>query len=501
MPQDWFAQYAAKTAPAPPPQDDWFAQYGAKTPDAPPPAASALGTFNRQRAEGYGQLGQTVMDLGIGAAKGAGQTITSLGNIARKIPGVNALDRLMTPIPLNLEPQNTTQRVGKIGEQIAEVVAPGRALTSLGTKAAETLAPRLAGSVGRTAANLIPRAAVEGAGGAAMAAAQGGDPMTGGALGAAMPVAGRGLATIGEMVGPALRDAAQTQVVKALGPTKERFKAMAEKLAPEMLKRGIRGSRASLVEQAAAGVEAAGHEIETTLDAVGARQIGIQPVVEALERAKGAFQGLNPAGKLVVYEPRAVNQLSALQRIVNDMGPDARVDQVVAVRRAWDTVVAQAGGFAQRAPGAIGVPLKDVSEAASKRVATTAIRQLLNTEVPELTALNKEFSFWKSLEDVTTQTLKRTQPQGASLTGTVKEAGAQAAGAMVKGGTLGTAFALGKAANMANAVFTSPRWNLASAQMKDRLAEAIAANNLSGITTALARIGAVESSKPAMGWR
>jgi hypothetical protein len=287
----------------------------------------------------------------------------------------------------------------------------------------------------------------------------------------------------------ALRASAETGVVKALGATKERFKALSEKLAPEMLKRGIRGSRESLAAQAAEQLSTSGQAIDDALQQYGARQAPIQSVVSALERSKAAFQGTNAAGQTVIFEPRAIHQINGLQKVLTDLGPDVRVDQLVAVRRTWDKVVADAGGFSHRAPGAVGQPLKDISEAAIKRDATTAIRELLNREVPELTALNREFSFWKNLDDVVSQTLKRTQPQGPSLTGTARDVGGQVMGSAMSGGNLGAAVALGKVAKMAGSVFTSPRWRLASAHAKDALADAIVSNSPSKIATALAQLG------------
>lgn len=434
-----------------------------------------------------------VPDLVIGAGKRLAESGLRGGALLRQIPGVQALDNAIgnPGVTVNTAPSNLTQRVGGVAEQIAEVAAPSRAITGLGTKTAEVAAPTLARFVGSRAATLAPRVAVEAAGGGALTAMQGGDATTGAAISGAIPLVGSAV----RAAVPALKASAETSVTKALGATKEYYKALGAKLAPEMLKRGIRGSREALAEQAGAAAEVAGQAIDDALKAYGSREVGLAPVVAAIEQAKGAFQTVNAAGKTIVFEPRAVKQLDGLQKIVTQLGPDARVDQLVALRRTWDKVVADAGGFAHRAPGGIGRPLQDISEAASKREATTAIRQLLNQEVPELTALNKEYSFWKNLDDVVTQTLQRKQPQAASLTGAIKETGGQVVGAAVSGGSVGAAVGLGKLAKLANAVFTSPRWQLASAQAKDALADAIVSGNPSRIAGQLSRIGAVESAK------
>lgn len=458
-----------------------------------------------------GDMLSTGLDLGIGALRGVGSTAAHIGEAAVNaglVPGVTPsafAPQMRNPIFQKTDtlatPVNTAQTVGKVGEQIAEVLLPSKAMAS--------------------AANGLPllsRMAIEAAGNAGIAEAQGGNPLTAGVLGAAAP----GVGAIAEKVVPALKDAAAKQVVEALGPTKERYKAMAERLTPEILKRGLRGSREALQAKAADAASAAGEEIDQAIQQFGGRAVPTAHIVDSLESAKNAFRTsvrqpiaevpasaasrvvrVEPDGTAVVaheFEPRAIRQLESLQNTIKELGPEVRADQLIAVRRAWDKVVDQAGGFAHRAGGAIGVPLADQSEAAAKRAATTAIRQQLNESVPELSALNKEFSFWKGLDDVTSQTLRRTQPHGPGLMKTGAEIAGNVVGAAAgvthgPAGAVGGAFALGKLAKLAQSTFNSPRWKLASAQMKDALAEAIASNDAGRIANVLARIGATQGSK------
>jgi hypothetical protein len=465
---------------------------------------------------GADALEQGVADFAVGIGKGAVDTVSTLGRLARKIPGVAALDRIVPPVAVSVTPTDTMQSLGKGAERIAEVILPGRAIGRAGVAAADLVAPTLARAVGPTVARAIPRALVEGTGAAGLAAVQGGDPRVAAVLGAAAPAIGEAL------TGPtvtALRTNAARKVVQALGPTKERFKAMAERLTPEILRRGLSGNRAGLLEQAATTADTVGEQIDEAIQQFGARQVNTAPVVEALETAKDAFRtttrksladlvrsgqadrATNIANGMadvaVEFEPRAIRQLDRLQQIVQELGPDARVDQLIGIRRAWDKVVDQAGGFAHRASGgAIGVPLKDQSEAWAKREATTAIRSLLATEVPELATLNTEYAFWKGLGDVVGQTIKRTAPQGSGLRAQV----AEVAGAVAGGhGGLGTAFLTGKIAKAVNNMITSPRFRLADARLRNGLADAIASGSQSQVLSALSRLAAVESSQvPAM---
>jgi hypothetical protein len=472
----------------------------------------------------------------IGLLKGMGHTASSLGEAVTKIPGVaTGIDTLYGKPGLTksafaaanemTQPTTTAQKVGYGAEQAAEFLAPGAAAEDTAAK----LAGRYSGAIAskfsnaprliQAGAQAAPQALTQGAAAAGTAAAQGGNPVAAGVMGAAGPV---GQAALGSAA-DALGAQANKLVMQALGPTKERYKAMAQRLVPRILSEGIRGSREDVLAQATDAAWDAGQDIEKTLDAVGSRQIGTQPLVDALENAKNAFRTtatkplmslignktaqilkVDPQARTatvaVNFEPRAIAQLDKLKTVVQDLGGDASVTQLVAIRRAWDRVVDQAGGFAQRAPGAIGMPLKDTTEAWAKREATGAIRQLLDENVPELTKINKEFSFWKNLQDVLTQTVQRTTPQKPGLGTMIAQGAGQAVGGVVgspggPGTAVGGAVALGQVAKLANSVFSSPRWKFASAQMKDSLARAIMNGNVGELTSVLSRLGAGAASQ------
>lgn len=477
----------------------------------PPESAPPLGPIAK--------AGAVLGDVAGGARAGLASTIYRGGDLIRRRLGLErVIDRPAVQAAMTA-PEGTAGQVGFYGEQIAEALAPTRLLARTGAKAAQVVAPMLERAIGTTAARVLPIAAVDAAGAAGVSSLQGGDPAVAAGLGAVLPMAG----TLAGKTSAALRSQAGKQVVQALGPTKERFKAMAERLAPEMLRRGVRGSREAVQAQAAETAERIGGQIDDAIQQFGDRAVDTTPILAALEHAKDAFRttttlplaeamrtgavknaGARIVGHTVelpvVFEPRAVNQLTGLQGILRSLGEDARVDQLVAIRRAWDKVVDQAGGFTHRASGAIGVPLNDQSEAWAKREATTAIRKVLNTDVPELGALNKEFSFWKSLDDVLTQTLKRTQPHGKGLLRQTAEVGGQVVGGLAgsqagPAGTIGGAIAFGKLTNFATTVLHSPRWKLASAHLKDALADALMSEQPGRIAYALGRIAAVQGSK------
>ena len=382
-------------------------------------------------------------------------------------------------------PRNTAERVGQGIENMAEFFAPAGAVRKVAGMAAR-FGPKAA-----TAARLAGESISAGT----VATLQGGNPI------AAATFAGIGPAVQGAIgkATPALRKAATEHVMQALGPTKERFKAMAARITPHILRRGLSGNREHILARATQAADEAGAQIDTAIAAYARRQVTTAPVIEALETAKDAFR-TRAGATMVVFEPRAVQQLDRLQATIRQLGDNATVDQLVAIRRAWDKVVDQAGGYTHRAGGGIGVPLKDQSEAWAKREATSAIRTLLNQEVPELGALNQEFAFWKTLKDILTQTLQRTQPHQGGI---INEA-AEVAGQIVGGiggspagpaGAVTGAIVVGKVAKAAQALFTSPRYRFLSARMKNDLADAIASGNIERITGQVSRLSAALGSR------
>lgn len=484
----------------------------------------------------------TLGDVIIGALKGGGETAINLGAMLHKIPGVSeVVDKLYgdegsdrwfdAAKQTYTQPTNTAQSIGRGAERVAETLIPaGKVLKA--SKGAAGLVQSLF-STGSRAASVLPtvtRMGIEGAGGAAISAAQGGDATVGGVLSAGVPLVGRAVAAIPS----SLKAQAGKQVMQALGATKERYKAMSGKITPDVLRRGLTGSRESLKARADEMASQVGKQIDDAIQTYGSRPVNTQPVVDALESSKDAFRTTTqrplsdvlaenlrraklhhgpapiqilsqPTAQGIVdvavnIEPRALQQLDSLQQTIREIGSDARVDQLIAVRRAWDKIVSQAGGYQQRAGGAIGTPLADQSEAAVKREGATAIRKLLDAEVPELSAINKEYSFWKSLDDVLTQTLQRTQPQSEGLGRKIAQGvGASVGGFASSGGgpmaVIGGAGLGAAAVKMLDKAITSPRWALTSAKLKDRLADAMASGKPARIIDALGQITAVQSSK------
>jgi hypothetical protein len=243
-----------------------------------------------------------------------------------------------------------------------------------------------------------------------------------------------------------------------------------------------------LLAEATERADAAGDAVDTILTQHAGQRIATQPVLDALTDAKAGF--ISPETQ-VVLDSRVMGQLGKLEAVVAKLGPEASVQDLVAVRRVWDDIVSRVGGFTHRAPGAIGMPLKEQTEAWAKREGANAIRRVLADEVPDLAIVNKEYHFWKGLEDVLRQTVEREGPQKAGLRRTILTAAGMTAGASTGTTTMDRAqnmFIYGSIANRMSAAFLSPRWKLVSAKARNDLADAIASGNKGRIAWAMRRI-------------
>src|SRR5262252_362681 len=468
---------------------------------------------------------ETAADVGTGIAKGVGQTATNLGRLVHMVPGVtSAVDAFWNAMPgaqlrdssqafdvadEALRPTNTAQSIGKTGEQLAEWLVPGEAIGEAGTKLAATLTPSVAPKIVKSGIGLASRAAAEAAGTAGVTAAQGGsaeEVKHAAELGAALPVA---FAGAGKGVSKYLETSAGKKLQQAIGATSQRYKAIAAKIAPRMLKEGLGGpsGRQGMIDKAAKALDEGDQALDAAMARYGKDQVDPQPVIDALERTKDGFRTtqLDAAGNAVLdqhgnpvivpIDRRVLAQLGALQQTMRNLGPNATLEQLRTVRQVWDRVVNQAGGFAHRAPGAIGQPLRDFDEAWAKREATGALRDLLGQKYPDIAALNREWSFWKDVIDVFRQTVQRTAPQERSLGSRLLGGGLRIAGTAL-GGELGSkaggAWAGAGAglfvADQLQKAMATPGWRFMSSRARYQLAQAMVNQDAGTIGRILSRV-------------
>lgn len=435
------------------------AEQAPAVPVAPPTPPRAPTT-----GESIGGMTGAVVDVGIGAAKGLGNTAFGLGKLVRDFTPVGRISDAIMPgafdeRPEALKPQNAAQTVGYTGEQIGEFFVPSAALAKLGKGGA------VARSIGQTMAQTNEPVAA-GVSGALTAAIPGGSAVKRGA--------------------DMLEESAQKSVAQALGATKEWAKAEAAKLAPQMLKRGVGGSRDSMLTLAKQTSARVGKDLDDAYAAAAAagEKITSRTVRDHIRTVADSLKIVDGSGKRIIVPgtERVISRLNKLDDFVGRMGAFIPIDKAAHIKRTWDKLVDKAGLFGAKA----GANATDQADAWAIKEASDAFRTLINRN-PTIADLNAELSFWTGLKKVLKETGKRTQAQSSGLGSTVVGAAGVGAGAMqgdsvterVTNAALG-----GFAAKRLTQLLQSPWFRTqASAPLKHKLAEALGSGSPGRVLT------------------
>jgi hypothetical protein len=438
----------------------------------PAPREQGLATIGQQLAsKGRNPL----VDVGIGAAKGVGNTVFGMGKLVRDYTPIGRISDLIMPgafdeRPQELNPTNTAQRIGFTGEQVGEFFVPLSKVAKLGT----------AGQVLRSAGQTM---------------AQSGSPVdagVSGAITAASGPVGRGVSKAINATSKALSTGAEKSVAQALGATKEWAKVDAARLAPEMLKRGVKGSREAMLEQAKEQASNIGHAIDDVIADAAARGTIVDGKVarEAIQQARQALMVPSAAGKPIAIEgaQAALGKLQKLDTFVERLGNAIPIEDAQRVKQAWDKIVSKAGLYGPKATASA----TDNAEAWAIREAATSFRKLLADASPDLAALNKEFAFWGGLRNVLKETAKRTQAQGGGLSAAISGSAGAAAG-LASGDSLGDSLEKavlgGVAGRQAVKMIQSPWFRTSvSAPLKNALADALASGHSGKILDVMKQI-------------
>lgn len=408
-----------------------------------------------------------VVDAAIGAAKGLGNTAFGLGKLVRDYTPVGRISDAILPgafeqRPEEITPANTAQRVGYTAEQVGEFFVPG-------------------GSAAKLAQ--VPKAA-------AITLAQTGKPLdagVSGAITAVMPGAG----TVARL-SKGFREGAEKSAAQALGATKEWAKADAARLAPEMIARGVKGSRETMLDAAKSQAKTIGVAMDEVIADAASRGTIVDGKVarKAIQDAAAALTIPSAGGKAIVIEGNqaAIAKLNRLNKFVENLGDAIPIEDAQRVKTAWDKIVSKAGLYGPKATSSA----TDNAEAWAIREAAGSFRKLIADASPDLATLNKEFAFWGGLRNVLKETQKRTQSQGGGLVSGITGASGAAAG-FASGDSLGDglekALVGGVAGRQVVKLVQSPWFRTSvSAPLKDALADALASGNTGKILKAVSRI-------------
>jgi hypothetical protein len=466
------------------------------TPDAgPAPAADGPGLVETLRdlfshvakgtARDLVQLPGEMLSAGKGALKGAGSTALGLGQLVRRggaALGINEdTGTHNVASDMGLDPQGLAEQTGFGVEQLAEFFGPAAAK-----------APKLLAAGGKLAT--LASMGIEGANAAGVTAAQGGDPELAGILGAAAPFAGKVAESVSPKVSAWLSDLARKGYGKAIGATTPALKAEAAKVVPELLDRGVtamtRKGLANKVERKVA--ESSGQLKAVTGKVPIGTPVDTQKILQELESKKLEHMVTGPGGVMVPANAEAaatIAKIDALQARIGEINPDFH--NVLKHRRILDDQITKGG------KQAFGRSIDDSSTLGVTKEGANLERAGLAAKSAPFAAANKEFSLWKSTQDLLEKA--PAEEAGATLRDALKPVMRRAlvvGTAGLGGGKAAQATtALIAAHDAVRALVQSTGWRTVSAVSKQRLADLIARQDVEGITRLVAKLSAGVSSQ------
>ena len=433
---------------------------------------------------GVGETWQEpILDFFEGVGSGVAKTAVGIGDIVNMSQGLPPVSSYPLARALTATPPSPAGQAGEFAEQAAEYFIPGPPIT----KATKFIKGATAGMRAAPAINLGARMGLEAGGAALMAGAQtGGNPeaMKQAALtaGAFVPVVGAA-----SKLGQGYLGGAEKQYQKVLHPGKEKFKyASQQKVVPGLLERGkIVGSLEGLKEHSMAQVQKFGQDLDDAYKALpSGSSIDAGPVLKFMDDETAHLYTQTGRG-VTTMGPEAniaIRNMERLKQVVfrhAEWNPatgkwEIPVDRIRKLRQHFDTVAEKAGSFH-------GKTLAEANKASAYTASGNAIRAELAKAHPNIDVINKEYSFWRNVADVTDATILRRVGQAPSLGrraaqavgGVVGGVGAQAGGGSWAETMVGMAVA-SKTTQWLEEAFTSPLWRTVSATTKNKIANALA---------------------------
>ena len=438
----------------------------------PGPNAEQMGGSFLQAAK------DTANDLYTGGVKSFGRSIASISSGLNKLPWIG--ETLAPKVGVQsfqqqMQPDNTTQKIGGALEQAGEMALTGGPLR----QGATTLAAKLP-FLGRAA---LPAARV-----AAEAINTGGNAALHGESIAPAAAMGAGGAAVGEalpFVAPLLKKKAVQQYERALAPTTKQNKAIAQEIVPELINRSEYGSLKGLEQRAEQNVQNLSPQLDAQYQQLQGAQGAIpksgNQVISDLEDLKKTYM---PGGNIA--QPQAVAAINGVQDIIRQYGPDVSPTNLRRLRQIFEEAPAQRGAYA-------GADLATNYTLKAQQAAADSIRGILNSSTSDIGKINKEISFWLDVRRVAGDSaLRQTGQQGGLLKvlGPLGTALAGGAGFAAHGAGTGLEAAGSTAlASLAVQVTRSPAWRTASAVAKDRFANVLARGSAGEIVRMASRFG------------
>ena len=411
-----------------------------------------------------------------------GSALTSTGKAVSDAAGGFVKEAPLVALRAAMMPQDITRGIVDKGAEM--MGAPTAAREALNT---DPIRQGIQGALGQqpgaSTAEQLGRGAARVAPSVALAAATGGTsiPVQAGlqaGLGAAQSEAGTpgGVALDAALSGgSALAGAGANWVLgkagklavheyaKALDATGLTNKAISKRIVPELVEKGVTGSLPKLAQVGEANSSLAGQALDAAYQQAEKRgtTVNASRIADGLEAMKKAYLGpTGPAGDPIILHQGAIDAINSIQGTLQEFGDKASPAQLWKYRQVLDDVVASSNGFTR--------PLSPMTAKAISRSARSAIQDQLTKAVPDVKALNADYSLWEGLQQVAAATVLRKEGQ-SGIVGTALRAGVAHTAAGLAGVTAG---APALAAAGVPYIYTRPAVRTAAAVALNRVAPA-----------------------------
>jgi hypothetical protein len=221
---------------------------------------------------------------------------------------------------------------------------------------------------------------------------------------------------------------------------------------------------------------------------VAPSRINTRPILRKLERAQQRhFMHKADNGRWIVDDPQGHGNLQTLIDQIAQNGDEVSLDTLREIRQTWDNIVKGGSGT-----GFLADNLADASKRGSIKIGRGVLAERMASKAPELVPHNRAFSYHQNVADVVAATpTRRTGQTKGPLAGIAATAGLgfgtrQGDDETSAGDALGSLTA-GALAWYATRLVKSPNWNLLSAKIRLKVADALRRGNTSVLRHTLAR--------------
>jgi len=256
-----------------------------------------------------------------------------------------------------------------------------------------------------------------------------------------------------------LKKQAVDLMTKALKPTTNEMKAKTAKIVEEALERGISGTASNIQSVSGGAKQRAWNSLDEAINLLPPdKKQSTVPIIKELAEKQKAY-----VVDGVVVDKMSHETINEVGELIMEFGNDISASSLNRVRQILDKMTYGAGKV-------YGKTLKEGTEANAQKELADIIRREFAKENPDIAKLNKEYSFWATLNEVITKTIQRTKPQS----GTADAITAMTAGVGMATGGLDVAIKVGLFTRYFQRLINSTYWKSVSAVQRNRMADLIA---------------------------